>query len=65
MSKKHFIAMADALRSIEPVNIDERVQWLKSIEALADFCAEQNPLFNRERWIGYIKGLNGAGGGAL
>jgi hypothetical protein len=33
-------------------------------QVLADFCAAQNPKFNRERWLGYIAGTNGKNGGA-
>ena len=32
--------------------------------SLTGYCHEQNPRFNRERWIGYIKGENGPNGGA-
>ena len=30
---------------------------------LADFCAAQNPAFNRERWLAYIAGDCGSNGG--
>lgn len=35
------------------------------LDALADFCAEQNPLFKRERWLSYIKGECGSSGGRV
>lgn len=74
MTKKHFIALADAIRSYNnPDNICRRTATLADsryadftdaqIEALADFCAEQNPKFNRERWLSYIAGTVGKNGG--
>ena len=70
MTKKHFIALADA---IKVHNAIKRDVWGKNAErmcfnaeqqdALADFCAAQNPNFNRERWLGYIAGTNGKSGG--
>jgi hypothetical protein len=58
MSKKHLIALADAIRSSrQPFTQDQ-------VEVLADFCASQNSLFKRERWLGYIAGTNGKNGGA-
>ena len=35
------------------------------VSNLATFCQQQNPMFKRERWIGYIKGENGSNGGAV
>ena len=61
MTKKHFIALADAIR--EHNRQYSQLQWLKKPEdeftekhlcTLADFCASQNSQFNRERWLGYI-----------
>jgi len=70
MTKKHFIALADKIRD---TRIDSRAMdvvsnhcesfTLKQLEHLANFCAEQNPNFNRERWLGYIAGTNGKNGG--
>jgi hypothetical protein len=61
MTKKHFIRFADYLRDTnsycEPFSA-------KQLQHLADFCHEQNPKFNRERWISYIKGECGPNGGA-
>jgi hypothetical protein len=57
MSKKHFIALADAIKN-------SRVPFSGShIEVLAQFCHEQNRKFNTERWIDYIAGLCGPNGG--
>jgi hypothetical protein len=61
MTKKHFIALADAVRNgTELITLTQ-----PQIEALADFCASQNPQFNRERWLGYIAGTNGKNGGKV
>jgi hypothetical protein len=53
MTKKHFIRFA---------------QYVKDVDGYCEpFTAkqhEQNPRFNRERWIDYIKGLCGPNGGA-
>jgi len=59
MSKKHFIALADAIKNGTALITLTQVQ----IEALADFCQSQNSNFNRERWLGYIAGTNGKNGG--
>ncbi len=75
MTKKNFIALADAIKAYNnPDNICRRsaettdVRYADfneaQIEALADFCQSQNPNFNRSRWLGYIAGTNGQNGGA-
>lgn len=72
MSKKHFIALADTLRSVKPKPQDPTwhypeavLQWEKFRNAVADFCKTQNSQFNRERWIDYIDGNCGPSGGAV
>ena len=62
MSKKDFIALADEIRlhNTDPVMPKFTIGHLSS---LADFCEQQNPNFNRERWLGYIAGTNGPSGG--
>lgn len=67
MSKKHFIELADCLRDLKPQRPSDgaMLQWKDMIDGLADFCAAQNPRFNRERWLGYIAGENGPSGGAV
>ena len=59
MSKKHFIALADAIKNSTALITLTQVQ----IEALADFCQAQNSNFNRERRLGDIAGTNGKNGG--
>ena len=80
MSKKDFIALADTLRmaghmpaaitrSLDAEGIQDTGLVADILEAvaveLADFCASQNPRFNRDRWIKYIKGECGKGGGKV
>ncbi len=69
MTKKHFIALADALRRAEPTwcangsDVPARIQWERDIVEIAGFCREQNPRFNTGRWLDYIKGKCGPNGG--
>jgi len=70
MTKKHFIALADAIRNYNQgafeagSNIASPLQFTHTqVLALADFCQSQNSQFNRERWLGYIAGENGPNGG--
>lgn len=69
MSKKDFIALADALKAagVGSVNFAPGVAPFHAgiVEALADFCQQQNPLFKRDRWLGYLTGQNGPGGGQI
>jgi hypothetical protein len=69
MSKKHFIALADAVRATEKM-IDNGMfsrQETKVIyrRMLADFCSDQNSRFDHHRWMGYIDGANGPNGGKV
>jgi hypothetical protein len=65
MTKKHFIALADAIKEAnkEQVEGSPLVFELESLDALADFCQSQNPSFNRDRWFDYIAGRCGPNGG--
>lgn len=61
MTKKDFIALADALRPVlhvEHVSVDGVRTYgpARIIDALADFCAGQNPQFKRDRWLAYVRG---------
>jgi hypothetical protein len=62
MSKKHFIALANAIREHNCCNGPKFDTG--QIETLADFCKSQNPEFKRERWLAYIAGECGKNGGA-
>jgi len=57
MSKRNFIALADAIKTANVSFTSEQ------LEVLADFCKAQNGMFNRERWFGYIAGQCGPSGG--
>jgi len=69
MSKKDFIALADALRE------HNRLQAIYStpdvnpfdanhLETIAQFCGTQNHRFKTDRWLDYIAGKCGPNGGA-
>jgi len=61
MSKKHFIALADAIREFNRTFEDQFTHG--QITALADFCPNQNGDFKRERWMQYVYGKCGPNGG--
>lgn len=77
MTKKHFIALADAMRTTKPESeIDimgvasseytaELAQWKQDVNIIALVCASHNPQFNRERWLAYIAGECGPNGGPI
>lgn len=72
MSKKDFIALADAIRPVlnGPVMVHETGKPTRTIqgdiiETLARFCADQNPNFKRDRWLSYIAGECGPNGGTI
>ena len=58
MTKKHFIALADTIRQ-SPYAFNST-----QLAVLADFCASQNPNFDRGRWLAYIEGKCGPSGGS-
>ena len=68
MSKKDFIALADAIKQ----HAEESKRWRdvqpftqSQLNTLAAFCKAQNPAFMRDRWLGYIAGENGKNGGSV
>jgi len=66
MTKKHFISLADAI--IHHNKVADRVFRFDTpyqLQTLADWCAQQNPQFNRDRWLAYIAGECGPNGGAV
>lgn len=78
MTKKHFIALADAIRECRPIRGHENQsdfgkgydygreqQYNAMVERLEEFCVPQNHQFNRERWLAYIAGECGPNGGAI
>ena len=57
MTKKHFIELADYIRT-------NREQFNPAaVATLADFCRSQNPAFNRARRLDYVAGVCGKNGG--
>lgn len=68
MTKKDFIAIADALRASMPSeNNNPRAfdQWVTDRDALANVCAASNPAFRRQVWLDYIAGKCGPNGGTF
>jgi hypothetical protein len=70
MTKKHFIALADAMRRCRPDQSDSNeyqrtalTQWQTDLRHVANFCQGQNPNFNYDRWMGYVSGTCGPNGG--
>ena len=69
MSKKHFIALADALRGTRPSQRDiemltgEYQQWKRDRDAIAQICILSNAYFKLDRWLDYIDGKCGPNGG--
>lgn len=72
MSKKHFIALANVMRSVKYDSEHDGPEYAiapkafkRMVDRLANFCADQNPDFNRERWLSYLAGECGPSGGKL
>jgi hypothetical protein len=54
MSRKHFKALADALKAEKPGdnwNPNKRVQWELDVKAIANTCATFNGRFSRSRFL--------------
>jgi hypothetical protein len=66
MTKRHFIALAQAIKEE-----NNRCRFYGKPEAfghdalltLSSFCLRQNPAFNSTRWLDYIAGKCGPNGG--
>lgn len=69
MSKKDFIALADAIAEhnrIHNVVNGYALQFQREhLRTLEEFCAAQNPRFMRQRWLDYIAGKCGRNGGRV
>jgi hypothetical protein len=72
MTKKHFVALADAIRDYNENSFEHGTNTASPLRfthtqmiRLADFCESQNDRFNRKRWLGYIAGKNGKNGGKI
>jgi hypothetical protein len=59
MTKKDFIALAEHIRDNREFYPD------LAVLRLADHFGHTYPAFNRERWLGYVRGLNGPCGGTV
>jgi hypothetical protein len=54
MSRKHFNALAAALKAEKPGenwSANKHVQWELDVKAIADTCAKFNPNFKLERFL--------------
>lgn len=71
MSKKDFIALADAIKdhnriASHPANRDNMPRFdVYHLEVISQFCKSQNSNFMRDRWFDYINGECGPNGGAI
>lgn len=74
MSKKDFIALADAMQFIDlgkpitargPLTKEAQARDQEVIESLCDFMRSQNPAFMRDRWLDYLAGNCGPSGGTV
>ncbi len=64
MSKKHFIALANMIREANSHDFTDHFTD-SQLDALADFCRDQNRDFKKQRWVDYIKGKCGPNGGNI
>lgn len=68
MTKKHFIALADFVRSHETIitgGCALKTFNEEQIKALAEFLGSQNPRFKKERWLDYVYVRCGKNGGKV
>ena len=65
MNKKHFIALAEALREVKPREDDPFAygQWQRDVAAICGVCRSQNCNFNESVFLGFINGTKGPNGG--
>lgn len=64
-SKKDYVALGDHIRMHNKIAPEEHKFTDVHINSLADHMKSQNHTFMKDRWIGYVKGENGASGGAV
>lgn len=72
MSKKDFIALADAIRNYNELSFPAGTNTVSPLQfghtqllVLADFCKQSNNRFMRDRWLDYIAGKCGKNGGPV
>jgi hypothetical protein len=63
MSKKDFVALADALRDTVVRDSVVQPEFVPVVNALISFCRQQNSRFAMGRWLDYLRGLCGPSGG--
>ena len=69
MTKRHFIALADAIRTHNTSSLKGKYAGTHhqftddQIEVLARFCGSQSSKFSESIWTGYAKGECGPSGG--
>ncbi len=64
MSKKHFISLADMIKKWNS-NPDNEPFTERQLELLAHFQEQQNSAFKWGRWMDYVHGTAGPGGGKI
>jgi hypothetical protein len=61
MTKKHFKALAEALRETRPdlviAPLEYKIQWNSDVRAVANACRTFNPLFDYGKFINACGGL--------
>jgi len=66
MTKKNFIALANAIRNHNKfAGIAQHAFSKSQIDTLANFCQSTNPNFNYTRWVDYVEGKCGPSGGKI
>lgn len=68
MTKKHFITLADHIRTSNDIAAFGGIPPIypeTAIMALAEYCQSQNSNFKRDRWLDYIAGKCGKNGGKV
>ncbi len=60
MTKRNFIDLA---KIIKGANGTAEEFTRPQLEVIALFCRSQNPAFNQDRWLSYIRGECGPNGG--
>ncbi len=64
MSRKHFIALANALKATKPavssdtLGLIERAQWMRDVESIANACLAASDTFDYQRFMAHVKWEN-------